>query len=37
MELWPRNLIGEIIDVFGFEPTIANGEATWDVAASTFV
>lgn len=31
------NLINDIIAVFGFEPTFAGGEATWDVTGARFV
>jgi hypothetical protein len=32
-----HNLLTEIDAVFGFEPTRASGEATWDVSRSTFI
>ncbi|HEX6470349.1 MAG TPA: hypothetical protein VF069_14725 [Streptosporangiaceae bacterium] len=37
--LWQsrHNLLTDIVAVFGFEPTIASGEATWDVTGSRFI
>jgi hypothetical protein len=37
--LWQSryNLLTDIIAVFGVEPTIASGQATWDVNTSSFI
>lgn len=32
-----HNLLSAIVAVFNYEPTIAYGEATWDVATSSFI
>jgi hypothetical protein len=32
-----HNLLSDIVAVFGFEPTRASGEATWEVSSSTFI
>jgi hypothetical protein len=37
--LWKsrHNLLTDIVAVFGYEPAIASGEATWDVTTARFV
>ena len=32
-----HNLLTDIVAVFGFEPTIARAQATWDVTGSSFI